>query len=266
MPTPGEMNFGDARRRQIYEYVEQHGAVPPSEVRREVRVTPESASKPTRSGTAEMVPIPAEEFRHHVSILKRDGYLVERDGRLEVGIQAGSESVEVEADGVTAVVRLAQQQDLTGIVGVIEQVAAEGHHVVAKRLAEEVTRTDVLLRHNESRTRTFFVATVDEDAVGWLHVSAPQLEELSHTAELTVGVLEAYRDRGIGSALMDRGLAWAQEHGYRKVTQRLPASNEAGVAFLEATGWTVEAVREGQYLVDGELEDEVQVAVWLDDH
>lgn len=259
------MNFGDARRRRIYEHVERRGAVRPEAVRKEVTVAPDSASKPTRSGTELRVPMPPEEFTHHVSILKRDGYLVEHDGRLEVGIRPTDAAVDVDLGGVTAVVQPARQQDITGIIGVITQVATGGHHVVAKRLAAELEQTDVLIRHNESQTRTFFVATVDEDAVGWLHLSAPQLEELRHTAELTVGVLEEYRGKGIGRALMEQGLAWANDHGYRKVSQRLPAGNEQGVAFLEATGWTVECVREGQYLVDGELEDEVQVAVWLDD-
>lgn len=259
----GEMNFGDARRRRIYEYVEQHGSVPPETVRKAVEVTPKSASKPTRSGTELRVPMPPQEFTHHVSILKRDGYLVEHDGNLEVGMRPTEGAVDVPLDGVTAVVQPARQQDITGIIGVITQVAAEGRHVVAKRLAAELEQTDVLLRHNESETRTFFVATVDEDAVGWLHLSAPQLEEMRHTAELTVGVLEDYRGQGIGTALMQQGLAWADERGYRKVYQRLPAGNEAAIAFLEANGWSIECTRTGQYLVDGELEDEVQVAVWL---
>lgn len=85
----------------------------------------------------------------------------------------------MDTDGVTAVVRPARQQDLTGIFGVMKQVAAYGHHVVAKRLAAEIEQTDVLLRHNEMETRTFFIAAVEGHAVGWLHVSAPRLAELS---------------------------------------------------------------------------------------
>jgi GNAT superfamily N-acetyltransferase len=264
---PSEMNFGDARRRRIYEYVERKGTAKPETVRQNVLVHAESASKPARSGAAydPEVMMPPAEFKHHVSILKRDGYLAERDGKLTVAFHPDEHATEVDADGLTAVVRPARQQDITGIVGVIRSVAGEGDHLVAKRLARDLERTDVLLRHNESETRTFFVATVEEDAVGWLHVAAPGLPEMRHTAELTIGVLEDYRGTGIGSALMEMGLEWAAEQGYRKVYQGTQAGNERGIAFLEANGWEREAVRKGQYLVGGELVDEVQLARWLDE-
>jgi GNAT superfamily N-acetyltransferase len=262
--NPADMNFGDARRRRIYEYVEREGSVRPETVRQNVLVHAESSSKPARSGAAydpETTMKPAE-FRHHLSILKRDGYLKERDGMLHVGFHPEEEVTEVDTGEVTAAIRPARQQDITGIIGVIRTVAAGGNHIVAKRLAEDLDRTDVLLRHNESETRTFFVATVDEDAVGWLHVAAPGLPEMRHTAELTVGVLDEYRGAGIGRALMRRGLNWAREQGYQKVYQGTPASNTGAIEFLKHNGWEQEAIREGQYLINGALEDEVLLAVW----
>ncbi|WP_435347739.1 GNAT family N-acetyltransferase [Haloarchaeobius sp. HRN-SO-5] len=262
-------DFDNERRRRIYEYVERHGAVEPVTVRRNVLVQPASDSKPARSGPDldPSVPMPTGEFDDHVSTLERDGYLEERDGKLRVALPFDDDptTVELGDEDETATVRPARQEDIGDIVDVVETIAAEGNYVVATRLAEEVTRDDVLLRHNESGNRMFFVATVDDETVGWLHVEAVQSPMMEHTAELTLGVLEQYRDEGVGSTLMERGLDWAQTQGFRKIYQNLPATNERAVAFLEDEGWSVESTREGHYLVDGELLDEVQLAIWLDE-
>jgi len=257
--------FDHAHRRQIYEYVERNGAVKPESARKNVLVRPETGSKPTRSDLEPSVALSAEEFDHHVSILKRDGHLEEHDGKLRVALPLDEGAETVDLDGIAATVRPARQEDLTGIVGVIETVASEERYVVAARLAEEVTRDEVLLRHNESENRVFFVVTVDDDAVGWLHVGGVNAPNMGHTATLTVGVLEQYRGGGLGSKLMESGLEWAGNHGYEKVYQNLPATNERAIAFLEDNGWSVESTRDGHYSIDDELIDEVQLAIWLDD-
>jgi len=261
-----QSEFGNARRREIFEFVEQNGAVEPETVRQNVLVRPKTHSKPARSG-ADLDPstkMSEEEFNHHLSMLKRDGYLEEDDGKLRVAMRVETDATTVDIDGIEAVVRPARQEDMAGIVSVIETIAAEETYVVAARLAETVSRDGVLLRRNQSKDRVFFVATVGDDEVGWLHIEGPQFPSMDHTAELTLGVLERYRGEGLGTALMDRGLDWAATHGLQKLYQSLPATNEGAVSFLETNGWSVESSREGHYQIDDELVDEVQLAIWLD--
>jgi GNAT superfamily N-acetyltransferase len=265
MATPRQ--FDHTRRSQIYEFVEQNGAVTPDAVRRNVLVQPKSESKPARSGSGlkPSQPMPTEEFNHHLSILKRDGAIEEHDGKLRVGLPADATERTVDVDGLEATVRPARQEDLSGVVAVIRTIAADDSYVVASRLAEEIDQEGVLLRHNENERRVVFVATVEDDAVGWLHVEGTQFPEMEHTAELTLGVLGEYRGEGLGSLLMEQGLEWADAQGYRKIYQNVPATNEGAVEFLERNGWDMEATRRGHYRIDGDLVDEVQLATWLDD-
>jgi ribosomal protein S18 acetylase RimI-like enzyme len=120
------------------------------------------------------------------------------------------------------------------------------------------------VRRTPTQSRVVFVATVAEDVVGWTHVEVAELPKLSGTAEPTVGVMQAYRRHGIGSHLLRRGVSWAGARGYRKAYESLPATNEVGIAFLEANGWEVEAAREDHYEIAGELIDEVMLARRLD--
>ncbi|WP_247000789.1 GNAT family N-acetyltransferase [Halosolutus gelatinilyticus] len=237
------LEFGHADRKAIYEHVERHGAVDPNDVRDRLGIDP--------SG-----------FRHHVAILKRDGRLEETDGRLRVTIEAGAEEEYVSED-LEFHIRPARQEDLSGIVGAIRQVAEERTYIEAESVADEVDHEETLLRHNELESRMFFVATVDDEVVGWVHLHAPELEKLSHTAELTVGVVEGYRGHGIGSHLLSRGLEWAGSNGYEKVYQSVPSTNDDAIAFLEAHDWETEAVREDHYKLNGDYVDEVMMAVEL---
>jgi ribosomal protein S18 acetylase RimI-like enzyme len=116
------------------------------------------------------------------------------------------------------------------------------------------------LRHNELESRIFFVACIDNDVIGWVHLKHSESAKLSHTAELTLGVLAQYRGHGIGAELLKRGTDWAADHGYEKLYNSVPSSNQTAIDFLEDHGWETEAVREDHYKIDGEYADEVMLA------
>ncbi|MHC3437140.1 GNAT family N-acetyltransferase [Natrialbaceae archaeon A-gly3] len=243
MTLMDEIEFGHDDRRRIYEHLERHGTVPLEDLRAELQIDPGG-------------------LRHHVAIMKRDGRLEETDEGVRITADSGARE-EYVTDDFDFHIRPARQEDLTGIVGAIRQVAEEKTYIVAETVADEVDHQDTLLRNNELESRMFFVATVGEEVVGWVHLNAPELDKLSHTAELTVGVIEEYRGHEIGSHLLSRGLEWAGSHAYEKVYNSVPSTNEEAIAFLEAHGWEIEAVREDHYKLDGEYVDEVMMAVDL---
>ncbi len=238
-----DLSFGHDDRKLIYEYVERHGSTTEREIRDTLGLDPRGV-------------------RHHIAILKRDG-LLERDGdALRIAFDAG-EAEEHRTDGVEFAIRTARQDDLSGLVGAIRRVAEEGTYIEAETVADVIENEEVLLRHNEIESRMFFVATVGQEVVGWVHLVGSEESKLAHTAELTVGVLEEYRGHGIGSHLLERGLEWAVTEGYEKIYNSVPATNQTGIDFLESHGWEVEAVREDHYHIDDAYVDEVMLAITL---
>ncbi|MFD1633955.1 GNAT family N-acetyltransferase [Haloplanus ruber] len=244
MELTEQLNFDHEDRRDIYDHVEAHGAVRADRARRALNLDPGA-------------------FGHHVTILRRDGYIRREGDTLRVAYQ--EEGVEeYDATDLTYTIRAAQQRDLSGLIGVIRSVAEEGTYIEAETVADLLDHEEVILRHNEVRSRMVFVACVDEDVVGWVHLDLPETEKLAHTAVLTVGLLPTYRDHGIGSALLDRGIRWACDHDFEKLYNSVPATNEGAIEFLEAHGWEVEAVREDHYRISDEYVDEVMMATFLD--
>lgn len=209
----------------------------------------------------------ADDLADAIHRLERRDYLEERDGALRVA-HATDVETEYAAAGVTVTIRPARQEDLADLVALIRAITDERTYVVAESVAAQLAYEEAVIRHTDTRSRTFFVAEVDADAegpsdsrlVGWTHLTLPGIEYLDHTAELTVGVRADFRRRGIGTQLMRIALAWAAANDYHKVYQSLPGTNRAAIDFLDTHGWTAEAVRSDHYRIDGEFIDEVMMA------
>jgi ribosomal protein S18 acetylase RimI-like enzyme len=240
MEITADVEFDNDDRRDVYDYVERHGSVRPRAARRALDMDPRA-------------------FGHHVAILKRNGVLLEVDGELRIAYDEELEE-EFTADDVEVTVRRAREEDLTGLVGVIRRAIGDGTYVDAETVADVVDHEEVLLRNNELQSRVFFVATVDEEVVGWVNLNTTETEKLDHTAKLTVGVLDEHRGRGIGGELLDRGVRWAGDSGYEKIYNSVPASNEPAIEFLKCHGWETEAVRADHYKIGGDYVDEVMLA------
>lgn len=246
MNVQTEPDLDHSDRERIYEYVKDHGPTDYESV--------QQATFPQDAGG----------FRHHVAILKRNGLLEEAlGGGVQVVPELEGEEEAFTRDGIEFHVRPARQADLSGILGVLRQVAEKRTYIVAETVAQELDHEGELLRQDDVESRVFFVATVNDEVVGWTHLRSPEVEKLSHTAELTTGVLEEYRGYGLGGRLLERGLEWATSQGYERVYQSIPSTNEGAIEFLEGHGWEVEAVREGHYKIDDEYVDEVMMAVSL---
>ncbi|WP_302080650.1 GNAT family N-acetyltransferase [Salinibaculum rarum] len=243
MELTDKLEFDHDDRKDIYEYVESNGATRPEKLRNSLTMGERA-------------------FGHHTAILRRDGILEEADGKLRIAFDSGTEE-EFTSDEVEFTIRQAREEDLTGLVGAIRQAIGGGEYVDAETVADIIDSEGVLLRHNELESRIFFVACVNDEVVGWVHLKHPELEKLSHTAELTVGVLEEYRGHDIGSHLLERGLEWAASKGFEKIYNSIPASNEAAIEFLDSRGWREEARRQDHYKMDGEYVDEVMMATDL---
>jgi ribosomal protein S18 acetylase RimI-like enzyme len=234
-------SFETRDRKRIHEFVDSRGGT-------------------TRADLLESGPITdPDRCRQLVAVMKRDGLLAERNGILRPAVDAVAAEI-FYIDGTEVTVRPARQGDISGVVEVMRQIAAERRYIVAEDVARQLSGDSTLV-DGDLADRRFFVATIDETVVGWCGVERPPLEKLAHTAELTLGVLEAHRGDDIGSHLMQRALSWAEREGFHKVYNSVPATNAAGIEFLEDHGWNTEAIRRDHYRIDGEFVDEVMMAV-----
>jgi L-amino acid N-acyltransferase YncA len=236
--------FETRDRKRIYEFVDSRGEATVDEL-----VDADLLTDPDR-------------YQQLIAVMKRDGLLEEDDGTLRPAMDAGVEETH-DIDGTEVTIRPARQEDISGIIGVMKQIADEKRYIVAEDVARELAADSALMR-GDLEDRRFFVATIDDEVVGWCGVERPQLEKLAHTAELTLGILEEYRDEDIGSHLLQRAMSWAKKEDFHKVYNSVPSTNISGIEFLEDHGWDTEAIRRNHYRIDDEFVDEVMMAYRMD--
>jgi ribosomal protein S18 acetylase RimI-like enzyme len=237
--SDAEPKFKTRERKEIYEFIEDHGEVTYEDL--------------FESG----ILTETDRYQQIIAVMKRDGML-EEDGRvLRTAVDAGVEEHH-EVDGMTVTVRQARQEDISGVIGVIRQVTSEKRYVVAESVEQQLSGDSTLVR-TDLENQHFFVATVDDEVIGWCGLEIPEMEKLSHTAELTLGVLEEYRGMGIGDILLERGLEWAEDNGLHKVYNSIPSVNESAIEFLKDHGWEKEAIRTDHYRIEGNFVDEVMM-------
>ncbi|QLD85179.1 GNAT family N-acetyltransferase [Natronomonas halophila] len=238
--TEQRPTFETRDRERIYEFVDEHG-----EATFEELVDANLLTDPDR-------------YQQLIAVMKRDGLLEEDGGTLRPAMDAGIEETH-HLDGTEVTIRPARQEDISGIIGVMKQIAGEKRYIVAEDVARELAADSALMR-GDLEDRRFFVATIDDEVVGGCGVERPQLEKLAHTAELTLGILEEYRGEDIGSHLLQRAMSWAKKEDFHKVYNSVPSTNIPGIEFLEDHGWDTEAIRRNHYRIDGEFVDEVMMA------
>lgn len=97
--------------------------------------------------------------------------------------------------------------------------------------------------------------------VGSSDVFRHELRRMQHSGALTMGVHPDWQGRGIGRALLQTALAWADGVGLRRVELNVLAHNSRAVRLYESAGFVLEGTRVGAFVFpDGRLVDDHMMA------
>jgi RimJ/RimL family protein N-acetyltransferase len=105
-----------------------------------------------------------------------------------------------------------------------------------------------------------YVVEDDGRIVGRLSVARDSHPASSHVADLGLMVAADRRRQGIGRALLEQAVEWAQSAGVRKLELHVFPWNTPAIALYESFGFSREGYRTGQYRRDGEDVDAILMA------
>jgi RimJ/RimL family protein N-acetyltransferase len=113
-----------------------------------------------------------------------------------------------------------------------------------------------------SERRHLLAATIVEDEgeriVGYASVWIEPFSRMAHMGFVFIGVLPAFRRRGIGRRLAAAVEAWAGERGLSRLTAFAPAASEAARNFAAQIGYQEEVVMRGYAIIDGVPSDRIR--------
>jgi RimJ/RimL family protein N-acetyltransferase len=156
-------------------------------------------------------------------------------------------------------VRNATLDDLDELMVQRTAVAAEGRWIGAELPLDEERDRGTFTAGIERET--LFVAEIDGEIVGMIGLHP----EGYGVVDLGMQVKGGYRGQGIGSALLERGIAWARESGAHKMALQHWPHNDAGRALYEKYGFEQEGYLRRQYpRKNGEIWDAVVMGLLLE--
>lgn len=87
-----------------------------------------------------------------------------------------------------------------------------------------------------------FASVADSKLVGWCDICRHTLEIETHTGTLGMGLLPAFRDKGIGKLLLDAALSAAKHLDFRRVELTVFSDNHRAMALYATRGFVREGV------------------------
>jgi RimJ/RimL family protein N-acetyltransferase len=170
-------------------------------------------------------------------------------------------------DGSVAI-RAARPDDASALAELIASVLEEGGHFgisagEASRSSAEVQR--IIARHTHHPGKLMLVAGRAADIVGMLEFSVDSRRAMSHTGSLSMMIAKSWRRRGIGTALLERALRWAErEPRVEKVCLSVLSGNRGAEALYDKMGFVIEGRRiKARKREDGGYDDEVLMYRWM---
>lgn len=146
-----------------------------------------------------------------------------------------------------------------------------GFHAALDGVAKERRYLAMLEAPSFWRTRRFVLASLqagavhvvaanDDGVVGWCDLRPKAAPTLRHTAVLGMGVVAAYRGRGIGSRLLTAALGMAPARGIRRSELIVRSDNAAAIALYRRFGFVDEGTCRNYMSVDGVDHDALLMA------
>jgi mycothiol synthase len=165
-------------------------------------------------------------------------------------------------EGVT--IRPARPADAASFLEMFRAVVAERRWVRTDEVTRSLRDQRRAFREAWSPGRAILVALDDDGRViGNIWIAREEHPVNRHVASVGMVVAEAWRGRGLGSALLAEGLRWAREQGVEKVALSVYPGNERAVALYRKFGFVEEGRLVRQSKKSYGYEDELVMARFL---
>jgi len=161
-------------------------------------------------------------------------------------------------------VRPSTADDAPQVIVAINAVCAERIYLLTECYVPTPQWEKVLHMPLECPDHLLLVPEMDGQVIGWCRVF-PNLfgPKARHTAEVGIGLLQPFREIGIGTALMECAIEWAGAQGLEKLIVSTFSTNLRAINLLKKGGFTTTGVRYRQYRIDGDYVDEVLMERFL---
>jgi RimJ/RimL family protein N-acetyltransferase len=163
------------------------------------------------------------------------------------------------------IIRPAEVGDIESWRRTVGAVARESHFLAFQGTPPRRSAT-AFAKMVAARGLPQWFAVADGEVVGWCDVvSLSDREVWAHRGTLGIGLLAAWRGRGLGRALIEATIAAAWAYGFRRIELKARADNVRAISLYESVGFVREGYHRQAFRLGGVYYDEVAMALFPPD-
>jgi len=171
-------------------------------------------------------------------------------------------------DGNRIIVRRATAKDFVKYIRNFNKVAKEEIYLGTERVSDDQKK-----RILEAMKDPKFLSIVAEyrkgrkyELVGSLGLAAQRnSKKLRHVRFLGMLVIERYREKGVGKALMDYAISWSRKNrDIEKISLSVFSTNERAINLYKKFGFETEGMLKKQFILKGNYADEIVMGLQFD--
>jgi len=157
------------------------------------------------------------------------------------------------------VIRTIEEADIAGYHECLGVVASERIYLGLVD-APPLDACTTWMKAVRGRNFPFVVARAGDTVVGWCDIAPEERIGYQHVGRLGMGLLPAWRGRGIGARLLTAALAEADRVGIERVELEVFSGNGPAQRLYRGFGFTVEGVKRKARKIDGRYDDHILMA------
>jgi RimJ/RimL family protein N-acetyltransferase len=150
-------------------------------------------------------------------------------------------------------------EHIPGLWHALDVVARERKYLVLTE-APPIESTREFVMNNIAARNPQLLALAEDEVVGWCDVRREHFPAHAHCGTLGMGILPAFRGKGLGLRLMQATLETAHFEGFVRVELTAHADNLRAIALYEKLGFQHEGLTRDSVCIDGRFVDSVVMA------
>ena len=107
------------------------------------------------------------------------------------------------------------------------------------------------------------VALANDKVIGWCDISPLDRPVFAHSGCLGIGIIQGYRNLGLGENLIRQALALAIDRGLTRVELTVRENNKSAIHLYKKIGFVAEGLHINAVKIDDRYENHVSMAILL---
>ncbi|WP_096434757.1 GNAT family N-acetyltransferase [Alteribacter populi] len=168
-------------------------------------------------------------------------------------------------DGTEVTLRPAQKDDAFDIITNVEKIIQKGRYIQKERV-RTIDEEQTFIQEMIDKNNMYTVVDIDGRVFGIARLIRGDLKMKRHTALFRTWLTDDAQGKGLGKKLMEYTLEWARHNGLYKICLTVFSQNTVAKQLYEKYGFVTEGIQKEQVYVDGEYDDEVFMAYFIEEN